>query len=143
MIHSMKTAVVVKISSFFSSIFSIMWNNQSEIFQPPSEKLNTNGQNNIFTNQWWSLNELENDDLTFQTIQQHINQLKQKKQKTFLNKHLIDLKIEKTRDFISSFISNVFIGFSDLRCETAELDSLLKHESWHIVPIIPKYKKKS
>ena len=71
---------------------------------------------------------MNNDDLTFQTIQQRINQLKQKKQKTILNKHLIDLKIEKICDFISSFIFNVFIGFFDLRCETAELDSLLKHK---------------
>ena len=60
----------------------------------------------------------------------------------FLNKRLINLKVEKTRGFISSFIFNVFIRFSDLRRETAELDSLLKHESWHTVPIISKYKEK-
>ena len=71
---------------------------------------------------------MKNDDLIFQTIQQHINQLEQKKQKTFLNKRLTDLKIEKIRGFISSFIFNVFIGFFDLRRETAELDLLLKHE---------------
>ena len=129
MIHDIKTIVAVKISSFSSSTLSIMRNNQSEILQPLSEKLNTNGQNDIPTDQRRSLSGLENDDLTFQTIQQHINQLKQKKQKTFLNKHLIDLKIEKICDFISSFIFNVFIGFFDLRRETAELDSLLKHES--------------
>ena len=84
---------------------------------------------------------MKNDDLTFQIIQQHINQLKQKKQKTFLNKHLIDLKIEKICDFISSFISNVFIKSFGLRRETAELNSLLKRELWHTVSIIPKYKK--
>ena len=128
MIHDIKTIVAVKISSFSSSTLSIMRNNQSEILQPLSEKLNTNGQNDIPTDQRRSLSGLENDDLTFQTIQQHINQLKQKKQKTFLNKHLIDLKIEKICDFISSFIFNVFIGFSGLRRETAELDSLLKRE---------------
>ena len=76
-----------------------------------------------------SLSELKNDDLIFQIIQQHINQLKQKKQKTLLSKHLIDLKIEKIGEFISSFIFNVFIGFFDLRRETAELDLLLKRES--------------
>ena len=141
MIHNMKTTVVVKISSFFSSVFSIMRNSQSKILQFLSEKLDTNGRNGIFTNQWWLLDELKNDDLTFQIIQQHINQLKQKKQKAFLNNHLIDLKVKKTRDFISSFIFNIFIGFSGLCCETAELDSLLKRESWHIVSIISKYKK--
>ena len=129
MIHDIKTIVAVKISSFSSSTLSIMRNNQSEILQPLSEKLNTNGQNDIPTDQRRSLSGLENDDLTFQTIQQHINQLKQKKQKTFLNKRLIDLKAEKVRGFISSFISNVFIGFSDLRREKTKLDSLLKHES--------------
>ena len=120
--------VTVEILSFSSSAFPIMRNNQSEILQPPSKKLNTNGRNDISTNQRRSLNELKNDDLTFQTIQQRINQLEQKKQKTFLNKHLINLKIEKTCDFISLFIFNVFIRFFDLCCETAELDSLLKRE---------------
>ena len=43
--------VVVKTSSFFSSISSIMQNNQSEILQPLSEKLDTNGQNKISMNQ--------------------------------------------------------------------------------------------
>ena len=142
MIHNIKTIVVVKTSSFFSSVFLIMWNSQSEIFQPSSKKLDTNGWNGISTNQWRSLNGLKNDDLIFQIIQQRINQFEQKKQKAFLNKHLIDLKIEKICGFISSFISNVFIGFFDLRRETAELDLLLKRESWHIVPIISKYKKK-
>ena len=129
MIHDTKTTAAVKISSFSSSIFPIMRNSQSETLQPPPKKLNTNGRNGIPTNQRRSLNGLKNDDLTFQTIQQRINQLEQKKQKTFLNKHLTDLKIKKTCDFISSFISNVFIGFSDLRRETTKLDSLLKHES--------------
>ena len=121
MIRDIKTTVVVKVSSFSSSISS---------------------QNDISTNQRRSLNGSENDDLIFQTIKQRINQLKQEKQKAFLNKRLIHLKIKKTRGFISSFIFNVFIGFFDLRRETAELYSLLKHESWHIVPIISKYKKK-
>ena len=85
---------------------------------------------------------MENDDLIFQTIQQRINQLEQKKQKTFLNKRLTDLKIEKICDFISSLTFNAFIGFSGLRRETTELDSLLKRESWHTVPTILKYKKK-
>ena len=142
MIYNMKTIVIVKILSFFSSTFLIMWNSQSEIFQPSSEELNTNGRNDISTDQRRSLNGSENDDLIFQTIQQRINQLKQKKQKTFLNKRLIDLKIEKICNFILSFIFNVFIEFSDLRRETAELDSLLKRELWHIVSIILKYKKK-
>ena len=141
MIRDMKTVVVVKISSFFSLTFSIVRDSQSEILQLSSEELNTNGQNNISMNQRRSLNGLENDDLIFQTIQQRINQLKQKKQKTFLNKRLTDLKIKKTCHFISSLIFNVFIGFSDLRRETAELDSLLKRELWHIVSIISKYKK--
>ena len=79
MIHGMKTAVVVEISSFFSLPFSIMRNNQSEILQPFSKKLDTNGQNDISTNQRRSLSGLKNDDLIFQTIQQHLNQLKQKK----------------------------------------------------------------
>ena len=133
--------VVVKISSSFSSAFSIMWDNQSEILQSLSKELDTNDWNGISTDQWRSLNGLKNDDLTFQTIQQRINQLEQKKQKAFLNKRLIDLKVEKVRDFISSFIFNVFIGFSGLRRETAKLNSLLKRELWHIVSIIPKYKK--
>ena len=107
MIRDIKTTVVVKVSSFSSSISS---------------------QNDISTNQRRSLNGSENDDLIFQTIKQRINQLKQEKQKAFLNKRLIHLKIKKTRGFISSFIFNVFIGFFDLRRETAELDLLLKHE---------------
>ena len=142
MIHDIKMIVVVKISLFFSLTFSIMWNSQSEILQPLSKKLDTNDWNNISTDQRQLLNELKNDDLTFQTIQQRINQLEQKKQKAFLNKRLINFKIEKIYGFILSFIFNVFIGFFDLRRETAKLDSLLKHESWHIVSIIPKYKKK-
>ena len=127
-IHDIKMIIIVKISSFFSLIFSIMRDNQSKTFQPFSKKLNTNGRNDISTDQRRSLNELKNDDLIFQIIQQRINQLEQKKQKAFLNKRLVDLKIEKTRCFISSFIFNVSIGFFDLCRETTELDLLLKRE---------------
>ena len=87
MIRDIKIFIIIKILSSSSSIFSIMRNNHSEIFQLLSEELNTNGQNNTPTNQRRSLNGSEDDDFTLQIIQQRINQLKQKKPKTFLNKH--------------------------------------------------------
>ena len=50
MIRDMKTTDIIKISSFFSSIFPVMRNSQSEIFQLPSKELDTNDQNDISTN---------------------------------------------------------------------------------------------